>query len=143
MTDRRPGLRIVSLRLDQVIVDSGGPVWNEADFGALVSRMRDELPAQIRTIAWTATEILDTSADLAQRLNSIEADAPPAVVDLEAQRHQLVYDGFIGAVGVDRLADIGRYLRAATFRLDRLADTVRRTATACGQSTNSRPSTQR
>jgi len=115
----------VTAVLDQVIVDSGGPAWNEADFGALVSRMRDELPAQIRTIAWTATEILDTSADLAQRLNSIEADALlPAVADLEAQRHQLVYDGFIGAVGVDRLADIARYLRAATFRLDRLADTV-------------------
>ena len=35
-----------------------------------------------------------------------------------------MYDGFIGAVGVDRLADIARYLKAAMFRLDRLADTV-------------------
>ncbi|MEM8708547.1 MAG: DUF3418 domain-containing protein, partial [Actinomycetota bacterium] len=115
----------VTAALDQVIVDAGGPAWNEADHTALVARMRDELPGQIRTIAWTATEVLDASADLTRRLDGIEAEALlPAVADMAAQRDQLVYDGFIASVGVDRLADIARYLKASRFRLDRLADTA-------------------
>ena len=113
----------VTAALDQVIVDAGGPAWNEADHAALVARMRDELPGQIRTIAWTTTEVLDASAELTRRLDGIEAEALlPAVADMAAQHDQLVYDGFIAAVGVDRLDDIARYLRAALFRLDRLAD---------------------
>ncbi|MEC7144327.1 MAG: DUF3418 domain-containing protein, partial [Actinomycetota bacterium] len=115
----------VSAALDQIIVDAGGPAWNERDHAALVTRMHDELPGQIRAIAWTATEVLDTSADFARRLDRVEAEALlPAVVDLTAQRDQLVYDGFIAAVGADRLADIARYLEASHFRLERLADTA-------------------
>ena len=115
----------VSAALDQIIVDAGGPAWNERDHAALVTRMHDELPGQIRAIAWTATEVLDTSADLARRLDRVEAEALlPAVADLTAQRDQLVYDGFIAAVGADRLADIARYLEASHFRLERLADTA-------------------
>ncbi|MEM9202798.1 MAG: ATP-dependent RNA helicase HrpA, partial [Actinomycetota bacterium] len=115
----------VTAALDQVIVDAGGPAWNEASFASLADRMRDELPGQIRTIAWTATEVLDASAELSRRLGTIEAEALlPAAIDLEAQRDQLVYDGFIAAVGIDRLADVARYLKAALFRLDRLADTT-------------------
>ena len=89
--------------------------------------MCDALPDQIRTIAWTATEVLDASAELTRRLGRVDAEALlPAVADMEAQRDQLVYDGFIASVGVDRLADIARYLKAARFRLDRLADTAAR-----------------
>ena len=89
------------------------------------SGMRDELPGQIRTIAWTATEVLDASAELTRRLDGIEAEALlPAVADMATQRDQLVYDGFIASVGVERLADIARYLKASLFRLDRLADTA-------------------
>ncbi len=115
----------VSAALDQIIVDAGGPAWNERDHAALVTRMHDELPGQIRAIAWTATEVLDTSADLARRLDRVEAETLlPAVADLTAQRDQLVYDGFIAAVGADRLTDIARYLEASHFRLERLADTA-------------------
>ena len=115
----------VSAALDQIIIDAGGPAWNERDHAALVARMHDELPGQIRSIAWIATEVLDMSADLTRRLDRVEAEALlPAVADLTAQRDQLVYDGFIAAVGADRLADIARYLQASHFRLDRLADTA-------------------
>ena len=101
------------------------PAWNERDHAALITRMHDELPGQIRAIAWTATEVLDTSADLP--VDSIASEAEtllPAVADLTAQRDQLVYDGFIAAVGADRLTDIARYLEASHFRLERLADTA-------------------
>ncbi len=117
----------VTAALDQVMLDAGGPAWDEAAHAALVARMRDDLPGQIRTIAWTATEVLDTAAALTRDLDRVEADALlPAVRDLEAQRDQLVYDGFIAAVGVERLTDIARYLRGARFRLERLADTTAR-----------------
>ena len=115
----------VTAALDQVIIDAGGPAWDEAGHGDLVARMRDELPDQIRAIAWTATEVLDASATMTRRLGAIEAEALlPAVADLANQHDQLVYDGFIAAVGVDRLVDIARYLMAALFRLGRLADTA-------------------
>ncbi len=35
------------------------------------------------------------------------------------QHDALIYDGFVVGVGVDRLADVTRYLRAMSLRLDR------------------------
>ena len=45
------------------------------------------------------------------------------------QRGTLVYPGFVAATGRERLPDVLRYLRAITFRLDKLAESVARDAT--------------
>ena len=117
----------VTAALDQVLVDAGGPAWDEPGHRSLVERMRADLPDHVRTIARTATDVLDASTTLTKRLADTDAEAfRAAVADLAAQHDQLVYDGFIAAVGVDRLADVERYLRAALHRLDRLGDTVAR-----------------
>lgn len=115
----------VTAALDQVLVDAGGPAWDETGHLALVERMRADLPAYVRTLARTATDVLDASTTLTRRLAGSDAEAfQPAIDDLARQHDQLVYDGFIAAVGVERLADIERYLRAALHRLDRLGDAV-------------------
>lgn len=111
--------------IEQVMVDAGGPAWDEAEHAALVDRMRRDLPDLVRTIARATTAVLDASADLTRGVADHDAETlHPALADLSAQHDQLVYDGFIAAVGVDRLADIERYLRAAVHRLERLPDTV-------------------
>ena len=116
-------VRGLARALDQIIVDAGGPAWNEHDHAALVTRMHDELPGQIRAIAWTAQGTRNVGRPPVDSIAEAET-LLPAVADLTAQRDQLVYDGFIAAVGADRLTDIARYLEASHFRLERLADTA-------------------
>ena len=111
--------------LDQVMVDGGGPAWDDAGHAALVERMRSDLPGHVREIARTATDVLDVSAVLSRRLTTTDNNVlAAAIADISAQQSQLVYDGFITAIGSERLADVGRYLRAALHRIDRLPDTI-------------------
>jgi ATP-dependent helicase HrpA len=44
----------------------------------------------------------------------------PALADVRSQLRELVYPGFVAATGTTRLADLARYLRAASRRLETL-----------------------
>jgi ATP-dependent helicase HrpA len=48
----------------------------------------------------------------------------PARIDVARQIGGLVFKGFVGATGVDRLPDVERYLHAAERRLERLPSAV-------------------
>lgn len=115
----------VDAALDEVLIDAGGPAWDDAAHAALTARMRRDLPDLVRSVARAATDVLDASGALTRRLDGTEAEAfRPAVADLRSLHDRLVYDGFVTAVGAERLTDIHRYLDAALHRLDRLPDTV-------------------
>ena len=63
-------------------------------------------------------------------LNLLDAAPPerlaPTWADVRGQLHQLVFPGFVAAVGGDRLTDLSRYLAAAAHRLDTARNNVRR-----------------
>ena len=67
--------------------------------------------------------VLDAAREVTRRLEPLTAvPLQPARADVRAQLARLVYPGFVAATGIDRLADVERYLRAAARRLERLPD---------------------
>ena len=75
--------------------------------------------------------VLDAAREVSRLLEPLTAvPLQPARADVRPQLARLVHPGFIAATGVDRLADVERYLRAAARRLERFPDATASTATA-------------
>ena len=111
---------------DELIASGGGPAWDETGFAALRAHVAARLPATTSAIVTAAVAVLDAAAQLRARLDALSADAAlqPARLDVAGQLGSLVHPGFVAATGTDRLADVVRYLRAASRRLERLPDAV-------------------
>jgi ATP-dependent helicase HrpA len=111
--------------LDQVMVECGGPAWNGKRYAELVDQMNRVLCDHVSTIARTAANLLEISAELTQRVAALDNDLlAAAVADIADQQSQLVYDGFIATIGFERLTDVERYLRGLLYRVERLPDTI-------------------
>jgi ATP-dependent helicase HrpA len=109
--------------IDSLVVQAGGPAWDEAGFRRLRDHVAGELvDATTRVVAQVA-RILDAARDVQRRLEPLTAEAvAPARRDVEAQLARLVAPGFATASGAARLSDIERYLQGAGRRLERLPD---------------------
>ena len=68
-----------------------------------------------------AADVLAAEVRIRERLADLVAErARPVVADIEAQLGRLLTPGFVVTVGVRRLGDLRRYLRAIEHRLERL-----------------------
>jgi ATP-dependent helicase HrpA len=117
---------VLAAALDALVVEAGGPAWDEASFAALREHVAARLAATTAAIAAQVVEVLDAAREVRLRLDALPANPAlqPARLDVAAQLGGLVYPGFVAAAGAERLPDIARYLRAAAQRLDRLPDAV-------------------
>ncbi|MCI2423272.1 ATP-dependent RNA helicase HrpA [Saccharopolyspora sp. K220] len=111
----------VSCAVDKLVVDNGGPVWEEAAFAAL----QDKVRAQLGAVTVAAVSEVERILVAAQRVEAILADRPKglpadAVADIQTQLRGLLYPGFVTGTGFARLSDVARYLRAIEQRLDKL-----------------------
>lgn len=113
--------------LDHLLSRHGGPVRDEAGWDRLVVLVRGDLEATVAGVAEAVAASLIVAQRLERRMESLHAPAlSDALVDMAGQLGGLLYPGFVAASGVDRLADIERYLLAAERRLDLLvADPAR------------------
>ncbi|MBO0747204.1 MAG: ATP-dependent RNA helicase HrpA, partial [Acidimicrobiaceae bacterium] len=105
----------------------GGPVRDEASWNRLVADVRADLEATVASVAERVAASLSLAQRLERRSESLHAPVlADALLDVAGQVGGLIYPGFVAATGVDRLADIERYLLAAERRLDLLvADPAR------------------
>ena len=112
----------VAVALDGLVAAHGGPAWDEATFAQLREAVRGDLVGRSMEVARSVARILDVRRRIAERLDAITA-APllAARLDVRRQLASLVFRGFVPRTGVDRLADVERYLQAIEHRLDRLA----------------------
>ncbi len=105
----------------EIMAEAGGPAWDATGFDRLLRRARDELHLRIATVAGTSLEVFGALADLEAAFNRPAVQRyGAALADIADQAASLVYPRFLTAIGSDRLADVGRYLRAATRRIDRI-----------------------
>ena len=108
-----------------VLDEAGGPVWNEADWEALQTQVRERVPDTVDRLGPVAAEILTRSARLR---NALEGQAPAAVAparqDMFDQMQRLVYDGHLTGVGAHRWVDVARYLEGIESRLQKLPDRI-------------------
>jgi ATP-dependent helicase HrpA len=118
---------------DQIIVAHGGPAFDAAGFEAMAVEAREGLVDRCARQATTATKVLvaaglveERAARLAERDRAGALSA--ALADVRRQLGELTRPGFVSAVGPDRLADLLRYVEAASRRLERLPADARRDA---------------
>ena len=112
--------------LDGLIAGGGGPAWDAAGFAALREHVRGDLrPRTLHALRMLA-QILETARAVREQLDILPANAVlgPTREDVSRQLGRLVYPGMLAAAGLDRLADVERYLRAAARRLERLPSQV-------------------
>lgn len=97
--------------------------WTRADFEAVRDAVNRGLPDRLFRIVSTTASVLAAAreADVAiSRTSSLSLMAPLA--DCRAQLGQLVFDGFIGRTGLERLPRLVVYLRGIAHRVEKLAD---------------------
>ena len=111
---------VTSAAADQLMSEMGAPVRSREAFDELTARFRAELPPRVLRAVTDVGEVLAASATVRARLDAARAAAlVPSVEDMRAQLDRLTGPGFVGRSGLDRLADLRRYLAAVEMRLDK------------------------
>ncbi|WP_445187635.1 ATP-dependent RNA helicase HrpA [Pseudonocardia sp. Cha107L01] len=106
---------------DTVLTAAGGPAWTAAGFAKLVDALRIGLTAALVTVVWGVATALAAATEVESRLADVRAPGvEPSLADVRTQLRGLVYPGFVAATGAGRLADLTRYLRAMSRRLETL-----------------------
>ncbi len=113
--------------LDAVMLDAGGLVWTEAGFERLLGRMRDTIADRLEEVGRTSIAIMETLRNAYIAAEPLGAEAfGPSIADVGDQLSRLVYAGMLTAMGIVRLDDLLRYLKAVEYRLSRLSETLPR-----------------
>jgi len=95
---------------------------NEADFKALCDTVRAELAEETLAAVVQVEQILSLHYQISKQLKGkVGFERVMAHADIKAQLGQLVHKGFVRKVGLARLADVQRYLKAIERRLEKLA----------------------
>ncbi len=117
--------------LDLVVNANGGPAWGKEEFDRLVQVARQQVsPAAERAVA-AAKRIIFTVQDQVRRIEKLSLRLPTVwsaapspmgegLRDIGDQLEFLARPNFMSSAGLDRLADIERYLSAIDRRLDKL-----------------------
>jgi ATP-dependent helicase HrpA len=118
---------IAGAAVDKLVADAGGVAWDAEGFAALRDRVRADLVDTVVGVAGQVQRILAAAHAVEQRLSRTSGPAlAAAVADIRGQLANLIYRGFVTETGVDRLADLPRYLAAMERRLDRLPQNPQR-----------------
>jgi len=105
---------------ERVVFDGIREAWalrDAAGFNTLEKQMRGTIIEQCaNAMAWLDQTIV-TWHETTRRLAELGPAQPSAQADIESQLNDLIYDGFVTDVTVDRLAEYPRYLQAIQLRL--------------------------
>jgi ATP-dependent helicase HrpA len=108
---------------DRALDLSGGPVWEEPAFFALVDAVRGNVTGTAEAVVTFAGAILTAAGRIQGRLDRLTAPAlHPAEEDMREQLAGLVRPRFVQTTGAGRLPDVLRYVRAIDRRLDKLPE---------------------
>jgi ATP-dependent helicase HrpA len=117
----------LSCALDEIMVTTGGLVWDESAFDRMLLAVRDSLADVLERVGRQSEAILRQLHDVESLLGGLEGElVEPAATDVADQIGQFIYPGFLTGVGADRLDDLRRYLEAAAYRLRKLPEDPQR-----------------
>ncbi|WP_197458999.1 DUF3418 domain-containing protein, partial [Kocuria palustris] len=101
--------------------EHGGPVRTRAAFDELRDAFNATLVDRMFAQTKLVSEVLDRFREANKALKSANhISVLPSLSDARSQLQALVYPGFVSKTGVARLAHLPRYLRALTYRLERV-----------------------
>ncbi|HEY4315885.1 MAG TPA: ATP-dependent RNA helicase HrpA [Actinomycetes bacterium] len=108
--------------IDDLVHRHGGAPHDEAGFARVRDDVRPELPDLLHDVVSRVARILRLAREVTARTTGSQPAAVlPSLLDVRAHVARLVRPGFVSDDGVERLADVERYLRADSRRLDVLA----------------------
>jgi ATP-dependent helicase HrpA len=117
----------LSCSIDEILSEAGGPGWDREAFERLLAVCRRESDDVLVGVASDALEVLDEVRTARAAMRSLDGERlAQARADMEEQLDRLMYPGFLTAVGIDRLADLTRYVQAIVRRIEQLPDHVDR-----------------
>jgi ATP-dependent helicase HrpA len=106
--------------VDQLLVEHGGPVRDEAAFGVLLSAVRAGFAAAAVRLARLAADGLSHASVVDATLATMLTPAhDETVLDARAHLDRLLRRGWIADAGFDQLPDVVRYLRALEHRVQK------------------------
>ncbi|TAM87163.1 MAG: DUF3418 domain-containing protein, partial [Jatrophihabitans sp.] len=101
--------------------------WTRTEFRELQGRAAAELAGRTIEVAGAVQQVLAVAHDVRRALPERPPAAQAAAVqDIRAQVRDLLPAGFVTRAGAGRLADLARYLRAISVRLEHLGRDVER-----------------
>ncbi len=113
--------------LDAVMIDAGGLVWSESGFDRLLRQMQNDIADRLTEVGTKSIAVMETLRDVYIAAEPLTAEAfGPSIEDVGGQLPRLVYAGMLTHMGIGRLDDLHRYLRAIEVRLTKLAETLPR-----------------
>jgi ATP-dependent helicase HrpA len=107
---------------DEIIAAAGGPAWDEAGFARLLEAGRMQLATVTARVVSLVAKVLAQAQETETALSQARSTSPAmsaAIADMRAQLAGLIYEGFVSDTGSGHLADLIRYLRGISWRLDR------------------------
>ncbi len=106
--------------VDQLLLEQGGPVRDEAAFGVLLAAVRAGFTTAAVRLARQAGDALAQATVVDAALATMVTPAhDESVLDIRAHLHRLVRPGWIADAGFDHLPDVVRYLGALAHRVDK------------------------
>ena len=113
----------VACAADYLMDQNGGPVWDAAGFAALRDKVREDLAETAENALIIVADTLIAAHELDRRLKGTASLALlPSLTDVKTQLANLLPKGFISATGYEQLRQLPRYLRAISYRLDKMKD---------------------
>jgi ATP-dependent helicase HrpA len=109
----------VDCAVDKLVLDNGGPVWDEAGFAVLLAKVRAGLNSGVLVVLDEVERILRAANDVETLLADTRGPAE-SLADIRSQLTGLVHPGFVTETGQDRLGNVVRYLRGIERRLEKL-----------------------
>lgn len=87
----------------------------------LVNEKRSELTATAQLLEKVLTEVLDWDYKIRQQITELKAkNIDDLLADIQQQRQQLFYNGFLYYTPFENLQDLGKYFKAISVRLERM-----------------------
>lgn len=110
--------------VDDVLARTGVPT-TVADFTEVRRRAAREVPELVRQGVVIVAEVMTTAARLRTRLEKLTAEAlADSVADATRHLGRLTHPGLAVVAGLARLPDVGRYVAALEYRVERLGADV-------------------
>jgi ATP-dependent helicase HrpA len=123
---------VVSAALDRTFLADSLPML-QADFARRVEEGRSRFNLIAQEIARTAAAILGEQGAIRKKIAATEKGFPRAAEEVRQQLDRLLGPGWLARTPWPRLQHIGRYLKAASARLDKLRADPARDARLAGE----------